>query len=104
MFLHVFKSLIFTLVNHAKFGVDINVVLFLHKLNNGNYSTASYLHPFYKNSSIVLYILDNINQNIRPVRMLNSTFRFGTLLFKCLGTFLHNQNCHAFGYPDRFAC
>ena len=39
-----------------------------------------------------------------PFCMLNSTIRFGTLLFKCLGTFLHNQNCHAFVYLDRFAC
>ena len=36
--------------------------------------------------------------------MLNSTIRFGTLLFKWLGTFLHNKNCHAFVYLDRFAC
>ena len=76
----------------------------LHKLNNGNHSTASYLHPFYKNSSIVLYILNNVNQNIRPVRVLNSTIRFGTLLFKCFGTFLHNQNRRALVYPDGFAC
>ena len=79
-----------TLVNHAKFEVTINVVLFLHKPNNGNHSTASYLHHFYKNSSIVLYIQNNISRNIRPVRMLNSTIRCGTLFFKCFGTFLHN--------------
>ena len=35
--------------------------------------------------------------------MLSSTIRFGTLLFKCMGTFLHNQNCHAFVYPDQNA-
>ena len=27
----------------------------------------------------------------------------GLLLFKCLGTFLHNKNCHAFEYPERNA-
>ena len=35
--------------------------------------------------------------------MLNSAICFGILLFKCLGTFSHNQNCHAFVYPDRNA-
>ena len=35
--------------------------------------------------------------------MLNSTILFGILLFECLGTFLHFQNCHVFLYPDRNA-
>ena len=71
---------------------------------------ACYIPPFvlvpYCLNALIRFFITKIVMRLctRTVCMLNSTICFGTLLFKCFDTFFHNQDCHAFLYPDRFAC